>query len=90
MKKELKAGNAHEERSDKALKERLRAERQREGLRDEYAPGHCTMCQIRWGKFDRPEDTVRVIRELQDIQEWLLYRRKYTNMTTPNGEDPED
>jgi hypothetical protein len=48
------------------------------------------MCEIRWGRFDQPEDTVRVIRELQDIQKWLFYMRKYTNMTTPDGEDPDE
>ena len=73
-------------RSQRARKPRA----SRGDLPDKYAPGHCTMCQIRWGQFDQPEDTVRVIRELQDILEWLFYMRKYTNMTSPDGLDPRE
>ena len=90
MKKDPKTGTTRKERPDRPPKKRSRGDREREGLPDSYAPGHCAMCQIRWGRFDQPEDTVRVIRELQDIQKWLFYMRKYTNMTTPDGEDPEE
>jgi len=88
LKRAPKKGGGRNRASTTTSKKRIQPER--EGLPDSYAPGHCTMCQIRWGRFDQPEDMVRVIRELQDIQEWLLYRRKYTNMTAPNGEDPEE
>lgn len=61
-----------------------------DNLPPDYTAGHCNMCQVRWGKFDRPEDQMRVLRELQDIQEWILSMRGYTNMTTPDGLDSED
>jgi hypothetical protein len=90
LKKGSKPDSVPKEASDRPEKKRSQAVRERDGLPDRYALGHCTMCELRWGRFDQPEDTVRIIRELQDIQKWLFYMRKYTNMTTPNGEDPED